>query len=332
MTDYIVLIDPALKDNSGTVSDNLGDCIISDSVTSILRNIFPNVEIIKVSAHQNFQSREKNIIKNSLFSFVGGSNILTSQVRFFERLVPQKKKGFYLYPGINKLILVGAGWNNYDKTPDWATTIFYQRILNRKKLHSLRDSYSIKQLRSVFIKNTLMTSCPTTWSLDTSKENAFNLGLDAILFTFTDYNQDEVLDEKLIKLIFNTSMKDIYFFCQGKNDLNYLQSLKVYKRNKSKIKLIGHRYQDFQNFIKYEKSNYIGTRLHAGIACLNSSLPTLIIGIDNRAWEIRKDIHLPVIKRNDLGTACKWVQGNCQFDKIQLPLNNIERWKNQFKI
>ena len=44
----------------------------------------------------------------------------------------------------------------------------------------------------------------------------------------------------------------------------------------------------------------VGTRLHAGIRALQKGNSALILSVDNRAIEIKKDINLPVVSRFNL--------------------------------
>jgi hypothetical protein len=324
----IILIDPALKTNEGLVSDNLGDCVISESTKKILAEIFPTKELVLISPHVPFSSKEKKLINDSVFTFVGGTNILTSDIRHFPRLSPKKTKGFYLYPGIKNLILIGAGWSQYDSKPDWATVVYYKHIFHKRIKHSLRDTYTLKKLNDARIKNCLFTSCPTTWELDIKLENQFNENYP-VLCTLTDYNKDTNADTELLKKISTVTSLPIYFFPQGSEDISYLKSLQFYKDNTSKFKLLPRDYNEFKSFIESMDVNYIGTRLHAGIKCLSRKIPSLIIGIDNRALEMRKDLNLPVIKRSELRYIDVWLEGNHE-TIIKLPQQNIADWKKQF--
>src|SRR5258705_10807416 len=118
--DYIALLDPSLQNNNGEPSDNLGDLIIHDSIKQLLEELFPGKEIIRISTNVFLTKKEKMIINNSLYTFVGGTNILTSDIRHFPRLSPVKRKGFYLFPGFSKVILCGVGWAAYQQQMDWA--------------------------------------------------------------------------------------------------------------------------------------------------------------------------------------------------------------------
>ena len=57
---------------------------------------------------------------------------------------------------------------------------------------------------------------------------------------------------------------------------------------------------------------------------------TIIIGIDNRAKEKKKDFNLPVIDREDMRDLAGTINSPLVTD-IHIPLENINKWKGQFK-
>jgi polysaccharide pyruvyl transferase WcaK-like protein len=330
MKNYIALLDPSLMDNNGTLSFNLGDVIIYEAISKFLKQAFADKEIIRISTHAEFDRREINLIKGADFAFVGGTNLLTSDIRHFPRFTPRKRKFFYLFPKFKNAILFGAGWNRYEKRPDLFSSIYYNNVLNKKYFHSVRDGYSQEQLKKAFIRNTLNTSCPTTWELNPDFENRFNPVADTILFTITDYAPNPESDAQLINLLLKSESKHLFFFPQGRNDIHYLQSIDSYKKNKSRIFLLDHNYDAFINFVDHTHFNYVGTRLHAGIRCLSAGNPALIISIDNRTTEIGKDIRLHVAPRNDFRRISKWIHEEYKPAPLKLPVENIQKWKMQF--
>lgn len=330
MKNYIALLDPSLMDNDGTVSFNLGDVIIYEAVVKFLKEAFADKGIIRISTHIEFDRREINLIKEADLAFVGGTNLLTSDIRHFPRFTPRKRKFFYMFPEFRKTILFGAGWNRYEKRPDIFTSVYYNNVLSKKYFHAVRDGYSQKQLKKAFIKNTLNTSCPTTWDLNPDFENKFNAVTNTILFTITDYAPNPESDAHLINLLLQSESKHLFFFPQGKSDINYLQSLDIYKKNKSRIFLLDHNYDAFINFVDHTHFNYVGTRLHAGIRCLSAGNPALIISIDNRTAEIGKDIQLHITYRNNFAGISKWIHGDYIPAPLELPIENIQKWKMQF--
>lgn len=327
---HIVLLDPSLQNNKGEPSDNLGDLIIYDSVKKILEELFPGKEIIRISTHVGFTKKEKEIINNSHYTFVGGTNILTSDIRNFSRLTPVKKKGFYLFPGIKNVILLGAGWASYQDKMDWATRLYYKNILRKDTLHAVRDIYSLTQLKNAGFINTIHTSCPTTWNLDTSFSNTFNPSYNKILLMLTNYNGDLIADNKLVEIILQTNSNEIYFFPQSSLDTAYLTTLPAYKHNTAKFKILNHDINDYYSLVSSTKLNYVGNRLHGGIKCLAYNQPSMIISIDNRASEMSKKINLNVTERNNFSLLEKWISNEYTPPSITLPLGAINQWKNQF--
>ncbi|MDH4316866.1 MAG: methyltransferase domain-containing protein, partial [Desulfobulbaceae bacterium] len=65
--------------------------------------------------------------------------------------------------------------------------------------------------------------------------------------------------------------------------------------------------------------------------CMANGLDSLILGVDNRSLEISKDINLPVIARDDFQSLQKWLDGKQIFDPVELPLADIEKWKDALR-
>lgn len=327
---YILLLDPALQNHDGTPSVNVGDQIIFESVIRILEELFPGEEIRRISTHQYFTAKEKELINNARYSFVGGSNILTSDIRNFPRLSPEKKKGFYFFPGFRNVILFGTGWSQYEQDMDWATKIFYRKVLHKKAWHSIRDDYSLAMMKKTGRNNFLFTGCPTTWNLPRNTENKFNPALDTALMMLSHYYPDVQGDNSMTEEILATDAREIYFFPPSAGDVDYLASLPSYQKNKSRFKIMEHSLKGLNDLLATVKLNHIGTRLHGGIKSLAYGHPTAIIGVDNRAIEMGKSVNLNVFHRNDIAGLRSWISGQRVPGPIVLPEKNIELWKKQF--
>jgi hypothetical protein len=327
---HIVLLDPAMQDNEGTSSSNLGDFIISESILSLLGSLFPHNEIKRVSSHSFLTKKHRELIKSSAFSFIGGTNLLYSDMLTYRQLALRKGRLLWLFPGINDLILVGAGWGpDYKKKMTWRSSLLYNNILHRNYLHSVRDSFTADKLSKETRRKTINTACPSMWKLNDIDPNIEKRPGDC-LFTLTDYRKDQENDSKLIGLLLE-SFKDIHFFPQGSGDLDYIRTLDIYTQNKTRIKLLPHDYKEFKQFINSTSFVYIGTRLHGGIKCLDASKKALILAVDNRAHEIGNDFLMPVIPRTDFQSMQRWLENKWVFSgKIKLPVDNINRWKQQF--
>lgn len=330
MTLRITLLDPSLRDHQGNSSINLGDIVIYQSVSKYLKTIFPEAEIDRISTHTLLEKRHCEQIKNSDFTFIGGTNILSSDIKAYNQWKLSNELRYYFAPKVENVILLGVGWWQYQNDPTLTTKYFYKHVLNKNILHSVRDSYTVRKLAQIGITNVLNTSCPTTWGLDGLDVNRKNLNCKNCLFTITDYNQNSMADTKWIQIILNYYSGDIYFFPQGSRDEEYLNSLKIFHTNKSRIKILEHSIEALSDCLKMADINYIGTRLHTGTLCLQHGIDSVIIAIDNRAAEIAKDIRLPVVERFQAEVLVKWLEGVDIFEPVELPIEQIEKWKNQF--
>lgn len=328
---YIALLDPSLMNHEGDLSTNLGDIIIYESVNRVLGELFPRTEIVRVASHAALNRQQQQIINQADFAFVGGTNIFLSDYRGF-RLLKLKESSFFLWlnPGVKNLIFLGVGWgNSYGNPITWKTKFFYNQLLSHKYIQSARDEYSAQKISPV--RQCLNTSCPTLWELAGVEATRKNMRTKTALLTLTDYAENADDDSTLIDICLSYFDK-LDFFPQGSKDKEYLLSLQIYQKNKEKIHILPHNISDYYNYIAQNQDfTFVGTRLHGGIKCMQQGRDALIIGVDNRALEIGKDTHLPVIDRKNYeGIKC-WLSGESDKKYLHLPLQNIEKWKNQFQ-
>lgn len=328
---YIVLLDPALMNHEGLLSTNLGDLIIYESVAKILEELFPKTEIVRIASHAALNRQQQNIVNQADFAFVGGTNIFLSDYNTF-RLLKLKNSSFLLWlnPGVKNLIFLGVGWGNgYGSPITWKTKLFYQKLLSNKYIQSSRDEYSAQKISP--IRPCLNTSCPTLWELADFETSRKNINTKTALLTLTDYAQNTAADSTLIDICLSYFDK-LDFFPQGSKDKEYLLSLPIYQKNREKIHILPHKIAAYYDYIaENENFTFVGTRLHGGIKCMQQGRDALIIGVDNRAVEIGKDTHLPVIDRKNYEGIKSWLSGESDKKSLNLPLQNIEKWKNQFQ-
>ena len=120
------------------------------------------------------------------------------------------------------------------------------------------------------------------------------------IITITDYKKDPIKDREMINIISN-NYKTIYLWNQGSNDIEYLKTIttdNVFKE----IKVIPSSLSYLDNFLKVYRYdlNYIGTRLHAGIYCMDKGIRTHIVGVDQRARNIASEVGLQFIERSKI--------------------------------
>ncbi|MCJ8319607.1 MAG: polysaccharide pyruvyl transferase family protein [Colwellia sp.] len=304
-------------------SQNIGDYIIMDSVNRELKTMFANDMHFYSLTHDKVSTEAYNLNKISDYSFVGGTNLLSSNMNRFNQWKINLKDTFFL----KDIILMGVGWWQYQQKPNLYTRYLYKKVLNKDILHSVRDSYTESMLKSIGITNVINTGCMTMWNLTSEhcsqipKEKAEN-----VVFTLTDYNKDLSHDQKLIDIL-NKHYNKVYFWPQGSGDLQYIQSLK----NIANIEIIGGNLPSFDAVLGNTNLSldFIGTRLHAGVRALQFKRRCIVLGIDNRAEEKAKDFNLHVLSRKYIDRLEETLINDFSTD-ITLNEDNINRWREQF--
>jgi polysaccharide pyruvyl transferase WcaK-like protein len=305
------------------LSENVGDFIIMDAVKEHLYTIFPNDMFFSAITQDKMPERTYKLNELCDYSFVGGTNILSSRMR---RQRPWRIKDTSY---IHNLVLMGVGWADYQKTPDLYSRFLLKRLLHNDILHSVRDSYTEKMLISAGITNVINTGCPTMWNLTEDHCSKIpSKKADNVLFTLTDYSQDIKNDKLLIDLL-KQNYKKVFFWPQGSKDMDYIQQIS----DLDGIELVGgnlHAYNALLEDTSIEL-DYIGTRLHGGIRALQQFRRTIIIVIDNRAREKANDFNLNVIERTDIENSLVTLINSAFSTKININIENINIWKRQFQ-
>ena len=318
----VCLFDPALKNNAGLPTTNLGDYIIQESVDAVIEELFPGAEVNRVSTHVHPGEDEMKMVRDSDVVLVGGSNLLgdlwiTTQwkVRFLQRL-----------RGLNAIML-GTGWRAYEpKKPSIKSRLFYPLTLSRKALHSVRDQYTADKMKLCGVSNCINTCCPTIWPLVSDQGASISAEKkNKVLFTITDYRRDPEADAGVFQCL-KENYDQVYFWPQGKNDLDYFVGMKL------DAEVLDRSFEALKEFVSAQSSSmdYIGTRLHCGIKCMCQGVRSLIIAVDNRAAEIGEDVSLPIANRGDLESVKHWI-GNPEATKLKLDGEAISAWKMQFQ-
>lgn len=302
---------------------NMGDEIIVDSVNRELRKIFKERTMyIKLPTHERISRYSHRIINDSNFSFVAGTNLLSSKHNLFRG--NQWRINLLDAYKFENVILMGVGWNNYQNDPGFYTSLVYKNALTGNYFHSVRDSYTKKKLNSIGITNVYNTGCPTMWEL--TKEHCSDIPekkAESVVFTLTDYNKNPQKDRELIEIL-NNNYNKVYFWIQGSEDYEYVNSL-----SKSII-FVDPTLRSYDDLLESDEDlDYVGTRLHAGIRAMQKKRRSIIIGIDNRAMEKQKDFNINVLKRDDISNLEELINNDILTD-INLNMDSIRAWKEQF--
>jgi len=324
----ITVFDPALADNAGNASSNLGDIIITRSVNKVLAELFPGVSVERVSTHTPPTLALLERALDADLNLIAGTNLLSSHVVRYNQWKLFDDPLQHADPPFLNAVLCGVGWWQYQDEPDAVTRWFYDRVLARTGPHSLRDAYSLSHLRRCGLGGLYNTTCPTLWQLQ-GRQTVREGNAKVCLFTLTDYSRDAA-DEDLIRTLVRLYPEGVVFFPQGRHDLDYISSLSAFAECRNHIELLGHTPASLDDLARRTAWDYVGTRLHAGIWSLEQERNSLILCVDNRAREIARETGLAVVDRGDMTGIERWHAGRHDgAGSIVLPLDAIARWKER---
>ena len=102
----ISLLNPGVEDNNKTLSSNLGDLIIEESVRQELWSIDPKAKIYSISTQVHPGIKQLRRIMRSNLQFVGGTNLLSSNMDSYSQWKIEPMHTF----AIREAILMGVGW------------------------------------------------------------------------------------------------------------------------------------------------------------------------------------------------------------------------------
>ncbi|NBI72116.1 polysaccharide pyruvyl transferase family protein [Clostridiaceae bacterium] len=302
-------------------SNNLGDQIIMYYCNKIYDDLgFQKREYIPTHIHPD--SSYDAVLKSDEIRFVSGTNLLSYDIQKINGWKFPKKISYLI-----NLCLLGVGWINYEDKVSAYTRRFYRAILKNSFIHSVRDSFTERQLNKMGIDNVLNTGCPTMWGLSEEhcKRIPVSKGSKAIT-ALTDYRQDPKYDRFMLEVILRNYEK-VYFWPQGKGDCAYLEQL---LSDKHRVSILERSLDSYNEILHEQEVDYIGTRLHAGIHAINREHRSIIIGVDNRAAEISKDTNLCVISRYAMRDCLESIINGKFKTDIHINKKNIIKWKEQF--
>lgn len=300
-----------------TVSDyNMGNQIIMDAVNENLYRMFEK-DFFYHLPYKEFTDHTNSCLKKSILAFFGGTNSLCPQIEKYCQWGIDKSN----YKKINNLVLMGLGWWQYsDKTSKLSKKVL-KRVLESEYMHSVRDLYTKNKLEEIGIKNVINTGCPTIWSL--TKDHCKRIPKTKsknVIFSFTDYKKDVIRDGKILDIL-KENYERLFFWPQGVGDYNYF--IKEFGQS---AEIITPRLNEFDKALEQNNIEYVGTRLHGGIRALQKCRRAIIIAVDNRAIEKKKDFNLPVCGVDELNEK---INKDYETDII-LPEENIIMWQKQF--
>ncbi len=323
MSDSILLLSPAIA------SSNKGDDIIMECVVNELDFIIGNKFVYELPTHVS-PFHWYQVLRNSLavqtysdceYKFVGGSNLLVKNMLTH---YPQWNINIFNCKPLRGSVLVGVGAGAGEKTNRYTRSL-YKTILNREFYHSVRDERSKAFVESLGLK-AINTGCVTMWCMtpEFCKEIPNNKA-SRVVFTLTSYSPDKVQDQALVDILIS-NYDEVYFWIQDPNDLVYLNMLD----NTESVKIIKPTKEAYDLFLRQDDIDYVGTRLHAGVYALRHGKRSIIIIIDERAREINKSNNIVSLEREDVKDRLEPLINGFISTEINMPLEEISRWKAQF--
>jgi hypothetical protein len=305
-------------------SYNIGNEIIMDAVNVQLNSLFPNDFIVRLPI-EDIGTKARMYNGCSQHTFVGGTNVLNGDMRHYRQWDLSLHNAWML----KNVVLLGCGWFQYETNkPASYTKWALNRVLAKNVIHSVRDNYTLSKCSELNLPGVefINTGCPTLWSLTPQHLTSIPKQKSrSVIFTITDYHHNPQRDTLLVKAIKECYEGNIYFFPQGMNDVAYLSEIDALQG----ITIVSPRLKEYDRLLK-SGVDYVGTRLHAGIRALQQGCRSFIIGIDNRAIEMKRDFGLPVLPQDNIANLSEWIQQDYDLS-LDIPWEAIQIWKSQFK-
>ncbi|MFS4416953.1 polysaccharide pyruvyl transferase family protein [Maribacter sp. 2307ULW6-5] len=305
--------------NPSIASTNLGDRIIYDSVWTVLRQVFPYDMFTDYPTQLHTAFDAKTMMSEKELLFISGTNLLSSNLETRHQWKINNSHKRFLK---NKVVLFGTGWWQYQGGINKYTEKIYNSVLNKNVVHSVRDSYTEQKLHDIGIMNVANTTCPTLWQLTPEKCATIpRKRANAVITTLTFYHQNKVEDYRMLELL-EENYEKVYLWLQSTNDHHYYNEL---NKGFKKIEFVPPTVEAYNSILDNADIDYIGTRLHAGVRALQKGLRTLILAVDNRAFEIGRDVNLNVVKRENVDRAIDFINNEYRTE-IKLPTQNINKF------
>ena len=319
----IIVLSPGIYNHAGRQSDNLGDCIIENAVRDVLQELFPNSRQRYYSTHTKLDDTQVANLADADLVVLGGSNLLGNDQLYLHHLRWFRQWRINLQQASRfQIVMLGVGWRRYEGRLRGKMRQIVQTVASPCRVHSVRDSYSLAKLQELGIKNVVNTACPTTWGL--AGHVVVGDKADIVLTMLTDYRRAFAEDWKLLRLL-QRSYREVVLWPQGSKDQWYLRRLGF----GGSVRVLERSLDTLTDFLRSHACDYVGTRLHGGIACARAGCRALILAVDNRAAEMAKEIGLPCLPRGDWHRIEAWLY-TPTYAPLNIPVDAIRSWKAQF--
>lgn len=331
---YIWQLDVALHGGAGNPSPeqavlfdtslgtkNMGDCIIRHYCALALEEILADRQVTCLPTHTLPSAQQLEALERAELRIVCGTNLMTPHYEEFSNWKMPRNLG-----GYRRILTLGVGWGYYCDEISPVSRFVYRTILRKEGLHSVRDSYTEGKFREMGIQNVVNTGCPTLWGLTPERCAAIpREKARQVITTLTDYDRDPERDRRMIEIL-KKHYDRVSVWIQGAEDEAYLQTL----AEPGQVYVIPRDLNAYTAALQSGETDYVGTRLHAGIHAMNRGVRAIILAVDNRAIEMGRDFHLPVIRREELEEKLEALICSRWDTAVRLPEDQIRAWREQF--
>lgn len=282
---------------------NAGDFLIVDRTKKLLKEIYPNCNIIEYKRNEKLDKYLKDINNSDALIIAGGPAYMINMYPEVMPLVDDLSKIK------TKIVSIGLGWygksfdenyiNNYvftDKTKE-----LLNRIQEDSGVLSCRDWITVKVLEKNGFTNAIMTGCPAWYNI--KQKNVINLRKE-INYDFKKICISDPADELNYKEAFKLAIimksqypKAIIYFVFHRIQSNSLSRQKLIdKLKQNNIKIVDIT-GDAEGFKVYDDCDlHIGYRVHAHIYNLSNRNISILLEEDGRGIGVNQTLGLTGIK------------------------------------
>lgn len=316
--------------DTGAATMNMGDCIIMEAVKSEMDYLLKNYFVTNFSTHTPIAVEEQisdnfryNFLKYSKYTFLCGTDLLEESM---DTRIPQWNMNLNNCSVLRNVILLGIGSSAQNKTGHFNpyTKELLTKVLSKDFIHSVRNEKARIMLKEIGLE-AVNTGCPTVWGLNADFcQHIPNQKSNKVVFSISEFKKDVENDKRLVEFL-KKNYQVVYFWPQAYMDYNYLRSI----IDLEEIQVIKPNLESFKKVLQNEDVDYVGTRLHGGIFALQHGKRTIILGIDNRAADMYKEININYIQYGDFQLLDKKIYSDLKTE-INIPIDQINFFKNQF--
>ncbi len=282
---------------------NAGDFLIVDRTIQLLKNVYPDCEIIIYERRKNLENDLKEINKSDALILAGGPAYLPN---VYPETIPLVDD---LDRITTKIVAIGLGWYGKNTSNKYiyeeykfseSTKKLFNRIIKDSGYLTCRDWYSVRALRANGINNAIMTGCPAWYNLEyiDKSEIRENISMPIKKICISDPANIKNFEQALkvveyVKQKFTQANISFVFHRIEKND-------EIHKNLKQKLEEIGIKIVNISNsvdgFSVYDDCDlHIGYRVHAHIYNLSNRNISILIEEDGRGAGVNQALGLTTI-------------------------------------